>query len=349
MRIKTYVFEELKKGMEIIKKEYGPDTMIIDVKENLKGPGNIKFCEISVAIKEDLEKNGNESTISMKKRQDVWDQLLDSTIEKITQLTSELLRDRLRVYPLPLRSFYEKMLKNGFNASIAMDIIEEVYKEIGELAEQTSKVSYFLKEALAQKIKTSNITDVDSHIIILGPPNAGKTLTAKKIAVMLSALGKSVPVVFYKSKEGNISEGKKNIPNVIYVDKKETLYHTIEKDQTKKIIDIPGRIDVQREMVDKIKDNKCLIVFSAGSRDEKIRHYLDIYHSYKIMGLIFTKLDEEDALGHILSNTILFDQKICCFTTGDGLSDIVMPGKELFYKILFEGNKWIQEEKRSLL
>lgn len=55
MRIKTYVFDDVKRGIEVLKKEYGPDTVILDIKENIKGIGNDKLCEISIAI-EDLEK-----------------------------------------------------------------------------------------------------------------------------------------------------------------------------------------------------------------------------------------------------------------------------------------------------
>ncbi|HPU29857.1 MAG TPA: AAA family ATPase [Syntrophorhabdaceae bacterium] len=345
MRIKTYVFDDVKRGIEVLKKEYGPDTVILDIKENIKGIGNDKLCEISIAI-EDLEKNNNDLNNSVKKRENTWSNLMGTTIEKIGQLESELIKDRLKMFPLPLRSFYEKMLKNGFHASMAMNIISEIFQEIGELSEQTSKVSYFIKEKLCQKIKVSNISDIDSHIVILGPPGAGKTQTAKKLGVMLSALGKPVSVILYKFREESVSENEKKVINVISVDKKESLYHIVEKDDTKKIIDVPGKVEIQKEIVDRLKDAKSIAVFSAGSRDEKIKRYLDIYDSENMMGLIFTRLDEEETLGHLLSNIIFFNQKVCCFTTGRGLSDIVMPGKDLFYKILLEGNRWIQEEKR---
>ncbi|HOJ44271.1 MAG TPA: hypothetical protein PK800_09100, partial [Syntrophorhabdaceae bacterium] len=277
MRIKTYVFDDVKRGIEVLKKEYGPDTIIVDVKENLKGMGNDKFCEISIAIKEDTGKNDSHLDNFVKKREDAWSNLMKTTLEKIKQVESELLKDRLKMYPLPLRSFYEKMLKNGLHAYVAMDIISELFKELGELSEQTSKVSYFIKEMLHQKIKVSSITDFNNHIVILGPTGAGKTQTAKKLGVMLSALGKPVSVILYKSKEEDASEVKKNIINVITVDKKETLYHIVEKDDTKKIIDVPGRVEVQKEIMDRLKDAKSIVVFSAGSRDEKIRRYLDVY------------------------------------------------------------------------
>jgi hypothetical protein len=56
MRVKTYVFEDVKAGMEAIKAQYGSDTMIVDIKNN----GNHlsqKSCEISIALEDESQPN----------------------------------------------------------------------------------------------------------------------------------------------------------------------------------------------------------------------------------------------------------------------------------------------------
>jgi flagellar biosynthesis GTPase FlhF len=55
MRVKTYSFDDIRKGMDTIKEQYGPDTIIMDIKQNyLDGYGwSKKGCEISIAVEEE--------------------------------------------------------------------------------------------------------------------------------------------------------------------------------------------------------------------------------------------------------------------------------------------------------
>ena len=34
MRVRTYSFDDIRKGMDSIKEQYGPDTIIMDIKQN---------------------------------------------------------------------------------------------------------------------------------------------------------------------------------------------------------------------------------------------------------------------------------------------------------------------------
>jgi len=347
MKIKTYVFDDLKKGIDILKREYGPDTIIIDMKESIHG-GSSKMCEISIAIEDPSRPDDDEPKIGRKKAEAIWDSITNQVFEKIGLLESEIITDRLKSYPVALRFLYDKMVKNGFYPRLALSLISEIYIEIGEFSHETSKASFFLKDIIGKKIKINDINGF-GHILILGPLGAGKTQTAKKLAVMLSALGKPVSLISYsptgdKSKNEIWETSEKRGVRFFYTDSIEKIYSFMEKDERQKIIDIPGILDFQRDVFKRLRDVSRIMVFSAGSRDEKIKNYLDLFGDRGIGGVIFTKLDEEYTLGHILSNLILLEQKICCFTTGTDISDIIMPEKEIFYKILLEGNRWRRGE-----
>jgi flagellar biosynthesis GTPase FlhF len=88
-----------------------------------------------------------------------------------------------------------------------------------------------------------------------------------------------------------------------------------------------------------------MILLPAGARDEKISNYCNKFCDSNIAGLVFTKLDEEETLGHICNNLIFLERPICCFTTGPDIGDFLMPNHETFYKILLEGNIWKAGEK----
>ncbi|MCX5810661.1 MAG: hypothetical protein NTX36_15050 [Proteobacteria bacterium] len=352
MKVKTYVFDDVQKGIEILKSEYGPDTIIIEVKENIKN-GSRKTCEISVAVDNGSQPSEYDPVRTREKTEDIWNYTTKSLLDKIALFESDIIMDRLKSYPLSLRFIYDKMVENGFNAQLAMTIISEVYSRIGELAKETVRASYFLKDLLGEKIKISETMSTDDSVILLGPSGAGKTQTAKKLAIILSALGKSVSIVAYNPVNSESCYELKAFSKDVgipfsFTAQVDELYSILEKDRRKKIIDIPGSVTLQKGIVEKLKDVKRIMLLPAGARDEKIRNYFNQFNDLNTAELIFTKLDEEETLGHICHNLIVLKQPVCCFTTGANIRDIVMPSKELFYKILFEGNKWKRDEGKPL-
>jgi len=183
MRIKTYVFEDVKKGMERIKEEFGPNAIIVDVKHNGKIMSR-QTCEISVAV-ETAESREDDPVEFRRKAEDVWSYTTKLLIEKLSTVESEIIRDRAMSYPLPLRILFDKMVKNGFDPKLAVSMISEVYSEIGKLADDSMKANYYLKKVISQRIKIRDIIQTDEPLLMLGLTGAGKTRTTKKLANML--------------------------------------------------------------------------------------------------------------------------------------------------------------------
>jgi len=91
-----------------------------------------------------------------------------------------------------------------------------------------------------------------------------------------------------------------------------------------------------------------VIVLPAGARDEKIRSYCSDFSDVSNTAIGFTKLDEEENLGHLGHNLINLGQPLSFLTTGIGIDDILMPDHESLFKILLEGNTWKKEERKPL-
>jgi len=352
MKVKTYVFDDVKEGMERIKTEYGSDTMILDIRNT--GHPSRKGCEISIAVEGDDEPDTTDpGGRNVRKRSEtIWSYALKLVNERMAVIESELTKERTREYPLPLRILLDKLTKNGFDRHLAMSMISEVYSDIGGTAEDSIKANLFLKKAMERQIKIRDIMGGDGPMVLLGPFGAGKTQTTKKLAKAFTAQGKAVTILAYdafsrRSHDDLMSFAEKNGIPFSFTTNEEDIGFIVERDRTRKIVDLTGDHEVQKRVFEKLRNVEKIIVLPAGARDEKIRGYCSDPGQGEMTGIAFTKLDEEETLGHLGHNLIYSGRPLCILTTGIHIEDILMPDHESFYKILLEGNIW-KKEGRTL-
>ncbi len=356
MRVRTHSYEDIREGMEKIREIYGPDTIIVDIKHNNhNGHGwSKKSCEISVALEGDPELQEKDLGELRKKTESIWSDAAQFLSGKLISVESEMIMDRVKTYPLPLKVLYEKIVKNGVDMHLAMSMISEVYGEIGQLAGNSVKATFFLKNIIARRIAISDITGSDKPLMLLGPTGAGKTETAKKLAKLLSEKHEQATVVVFDPiKRGSYEDfrafsGSTGIP-FVYTTSIDDLYLKIVNGTGRRIIDVTGHLDFQEKIAAKAPAIEKVIVLPAGARDEKMKNYLNRFKGRNnIAGVIFTKLDEEDSLGHLCHNLINLSQPLCSVTTGIHLGDIVIPNTEILGKLFIEGSQWKREESALL-
>lgn len=338
MKVKTYIFANMKDGIEQIKEEYGPDAIILDMKQFPEGSGK-KGCEISVAANEVNGSREDEGDMLRKKTEEAWSSVLTRLNEKLANMESEFIVERVKTYPLPLRILFDRMSKSGFDVRSAFSIISEVYGEIGTLAENSSQATFFLRAVFEKKIKTLDIRDTGDPVLLVGPSGVGKTQTAKKLARLLAVKNAPVSILAYDPvKKGAYDEllsysEKTGIPFAFATDVDDLVYFA-GKDNRKKIIDIAGNLAVQKEICAKLNGVRKLVVLPAGARDDKIPYYCGHFKEAVVSGLIFTKVDEEERLGHVSHNLMKADYPVCFITFGPGVEDIIVPDDNVFFRMM---------------
>ncbi len=347
MRVKTYSFEDVRKGMEVIKDQFGPDTIIVDIKQNTtNGNGTAKnSCEISIALDNDpFAAMENSIGDIRKKTETIWSDAAKYLSDRLLSIESDMLTDRLKAYPTTLKVLYDKMLRSGLERYTALSLVSEVFAEMGTLAENSLKSAFVLKAKLGKRIGLCNVISTDESIVLVGPTGSGKTETAKKLALAIQEESVRPAIVAYDPvKRGTYTEfvsfsGKTGIP-FHFAANIEDLKSIVSNETGKKIIDITGHLNYQREALQYLPRTKKLAVFPAGARDEAIDHYLGMMN-HSLAGMIFTKLDEFDRFGTVCNTVLRLQRPIAALTGGMEIEDIVVPGPETFGKILIEGKTW---------
>lgn len=348
MRVKTYSFEDVRKGMEVIKEQFGPDTIIVDVKQNgANGNGAPKNgCEISIALDNDpfaaMENNLEDVR---KKTEAIWSDAAKFLSDRLLTIESDMLTDRLKTYPTSLKVLYDRMVRSGLDRYTAWSLVAEVFAEMGSLAENSLKAVFVLKAKLGKRISLCNVVSSGESIILLGPTGSGKTEAAKKLALSMKQEGLYPTIIAYDPvKRGTYSEyinfsGKTEVPVQFssYVD---DLKRQVQNEVGKKIIDVTGHIAHQQEVLQALPGMRRLAVFPAGARDEAIDHYLGMVNYSSIAGLIFTKIDEYERFGTVCNTILRLGMPVAALTRGLEPGDVLIPAPETFGTILVEGRTW---------
>ncbi|HEY3278627.1 MAG TPA: hypothetical protein VGJ94_18570 [Syntrophorhabdaceae bacterium] len=352
MKIKTYLFDDVKEGMRKIKEEHGVDAIIVDIKNN-GSTASRKGCEISIAVDGDKAIQGDDLEEMRRRMEGVWDHTARTMGSRVSSMEMEIMKDRVKTYPLPLRVIFDRMMKNGFEARTALSLVSEVYCALGSLAEDSPKAGFFVKRAITSRIKVHNPLISNVPVLFLGPSGAGKTETVKKLAalsvehalrVSILTLGPARKAAF---DDLRVFSRDKDIP-FSAIQGEQDLITALGPGETRKLVDISGPLDIQKKMVARFANVEKIMVLPAGIRDEKMRACCGQFKNQNLSGLVFSKLDEEETVGHIFENLLKLGLPVAFLTMGPEERDIVTPTSDVLYKILIEGNTWKKRESALL-
>lgn len=345
MKIRTYSFNDIKKGMDTIKQQYGPDTIIMDIKQNqLNGQGwTRKGCEISIGIEDQNNSIQDDCLVEMRRGTEaVWQYTTKYLGDRLNSIEEEMIRDRMRSYPISVKVLFDKMVRNGFDTYGALELVSEVYAEVGTLAENSTKAIFFLKNAIEKRMKTCSVLDTMEPLVILGPSGSGKSEVARKFAKTL--FDRAVPVsiigfdpVRRSSYDDLLSFSESTGVPFQFATDVDDLCAKMKTMNGKVIVDTCGQVDVQKKVAAVLSGATTIIVLPASNKDEKSLHYIDLFKNCNRAGLVFSKLDEEACLGSLCQSVFRLDEPVCCMTKGIKTGDMVPYDKETFSRILLEG------------
>jgi len=326
MNIKRYVAKNMQEALYMIKKDLGPDAMIVSSKKvrdkGIRGffvPGKIEVTAVvekseTELVKEELGQIKNLLT-------HVSQNPLAEQQESSVITPGQDLMDRMR----------QCLIKTGIDGQIVdlllkhMDLADKTRDEIKE--ELQHRLAALFKPPATNFVKT---------MAFVGTPGVGKTTTLAKIGAIYSLFNSfSIAFITIDTYRIGAIEQMRIYGDIIgatvdIVMSPDELKQAVEKNRDKDLIliDTAGRpskniyqLAELKSFLDVLESVDVHLVISAAIKNEDMKRILNDYKLIAYSKLIITKADETEALGAVVNAACITGLPIAFITDGQAVPD----------------------------
>ncbi|HIJ59107.1 MAG TPA: hypothetical protein HPP56_00610 [Nitrospirae bacterium] len=345
MKIKKFYGQNFKEALEAVKKEFGPDAIIInqkEIKSSLFGITNKKSPTIELTAA--IDQGQASASVDIKST----NSLNEEIIKELKGLKEEIgfLKETLRPVVPSLKITKDKkglfnlLLRQGVDTQLALVLVERCQDTIDSL-----------KNVIIQDVKIQGLSPVEEKgMIFIGPPGVGKTTTLSKIAYMIQSKKKPVSLITLDDSRISTIAHFKEMGKMLHcpirsVKKINELPRIVYKEIGKMsvLIDTPGYD--YKAILEGINDifpsgfplKKCFVVDTSMNEQSAIKFWQDCF-VYGIDSIGFTKLDLAMSFGNLYNLSLLTGRPLSFMTTGPDIPhDIRIPSKDFFANLVIGG------------
>ncbi len=329
MKIKTFTAKSYSEAIEMVKKEFGPDAVIIETEEVKDG----NFCvKLTAAIDFDFETNEklNKKTAFQSYLSNEFAEEGDETLtlpiiyndeikEELKEIRKMLLELKMNNKFQDNAEFYNLLKKHGLRE----EYIEGLLCDLKDEKE--------LYDRLLCDFKAGYRLTNGKTIMLVGPTGVGKTTTILKLASFSLKIGKKVGIINLDNFRLGAFEQMRvfcqllGIPFCTINDTGEfaDIYKEFAIGKDILFIDTTGRNPKDRKYITELKKLRessvpleIHLTVSMSMNDEVFIRAKDNYEELGIDYLIFTKLDEAYTYGGIYNIYKSFGKPIAYITHG---------------------------------
>lgn len=354
MKIKKFTAKNYKEALEMIKKEFGDDAVILSSEEK---KGSHSYVEITSAIDYDNEfitkgssekvkssfissisgKFGHSHVASLYKNNKDENKKIEehysnlppehgshkTTIEKAAPSVDKV-REQLPPQKTEKKDLLGLLKKCSINEDYALNLSKK--------ADSLDDIIYLMKHQLMVKDNSKN----GKIIMLVGPTGVGKTTTIAKLSAKSLKEGKRVGIINLDTYRIGACEQIRIYARIMGI----PLYIASSQDTVKDgisrflrnrdviFIDTMGK-NPKDEEYNKFLANICLsdsnielhLLISANSDDEFMQETYKFYKKLPVSCIAFTKVDEAVRFGSLYNLLMTYRKPVAYLTTGQKVPD----------------------------
>jgi flagellar biosynthesis protein FlhF len=244
----------------------------------------------------------------------------------------------------PLTDGYAMLCQKGMAPELAQEIILAARDELSPLAQsQPDSVRAALRRQLEQRVHTRPVQPLRGSgplvVFLLGQAGVGKTTTLVKLATRQFLEGRRVCLVNADMARAAASAqieilGKALSVDVETVNGPEAFKNALARHDDKQVIfvDTPGyshrdkeHIAVLAALAKEAPRRQVFLVISCTTSIDEMERIVQGFRVVGLDGLIFSKLDETEALGMALTLACRTDVPVAYLTTGRRIPEDIEP------------------------
>ncbi len=333
MKIKKYRVDSIKEGLAQIKRELGPEAMIIETRKcrrkGFRGFFLPKVIEITAAV-DSFALQSDYKSASIKEK----DSKIETDLNQLKSMVAKILtsqEERQLSRDTFFDSWFKLLTANDIDDKLARKMLLDIQNKAAGKNISSEVAATLIAGRMKEMLMTSRISLRTKYITFVGPTGVGKTTTLAKLAAYYTfEEEKDVAIITMDTyRIGAVEQlktyaGITGIPIEVVLNKDE-MEKTIKKFQKKEIIlvDTAGRsskntmqISETASYLNQLPSGAVFLVVSATTKPQDLKPIAQGFKRLNYNHLIFTKLDETETYGGLLNMCYFTSKPIAYVTTG---------------------------------
>lgn len=360
MQIKTFRAPTIAEALSQIKKQLGPDAIILGNKKIDINPSE-SIVEVMAAVEHDTTQKGEDNPIQR-------------DIEEIKGFLSMLISSKDYFTQLqlkqPLAEVYHSLIMRGLDERQTYRLLNNVLAQIDGEVDKRQIIESFCRQLigtfnLARPFHSMPKGDgLPPVYTFLGPTGVGKTTTLAKLAAYLKIKRRcKVGIISIDTYRIGAVDQLKTYAKILNAPLTMALNRQEFEDATRQfqnhdaiLVDTIGRNFLRKEYVEDLEEVfadtehvQHFLVLSATAKDNDLKQTIFTFNRLNLSSLVFTKIDETMDHGCLINQLIRFPYPLSYLGTGQRVpEDIELATHKRLLSLLFpSGNGLYRKESHG--